>query len=195
MEQKIIHHLMMCSFSLSNLGLFHGKTGVALFFYHYSKFTNNTVYSEYARDLVDDIWNNLHDRLPENFKSGLAGIAWGVEYMILNGFVTGNSNEICSEIDARIMQSDLRRITPKFIEQELEGFLHYVLIRTAGSVRQNNCLPFDEMYHKDLFKVFSSLLSHEKTNETCRYFINQYLSTIRAGKELGIVNKLKYQFG
>lgn len=101
--------------------------GIALFFYHYSRHTGNAVYSGYADDLLDEIWDNLYNRLPDTFESGLSGIAWGIEYLILNNFVSGNGNEICEDIDAHIMRMDSRRMTSGFIEKELEGFLHYVL--------------------------------------------------------------------
>jgi len=182
-EQQIIHHLLLQSHFLKDIGLFHGKMGIALFFYHYSKHTGNDVYSDYAGDLLDDIWDNIHNRLPDTFESGLTGIAWGIEYLIQNDFVSGNGNEICEEIDNRIMQIDPRRMTPEFIEKELEGFLYYVLIRTSGTVKQQSGLPFDEMYRNDLFQVFSFLLKQEKTSGTCLELINQYLD-FATGKHL-----------
>jgi hypothetical protein len=39
--------------------------------------------------------------LPVSFASGLIGIAWGIEYLLLNDFAAGNSNEICEELDYR----------------------------------------------------------------------------------------------
>ena len=176
--QTTIHHLMLRSPFIKDIGLLHGKMGIALFFYHYAKHTGTTVYSDYADDLLDDIWKNLHNRLPDTFESGATGIIWGVEYMIQSGFVAGNSNAICADIDARIMQTDLRRMTPKFIEKELEGFLHYVLIRTQGTIKQQSEPPFDKMYRHDLFQAFSFLLQQNKANETCQTLIRQYLAYI-----------------
>jgi len=176
--QTIIHNLMLKSFFLNDIGLLHGKIGIALFFYNYSKFTDNTVYSDYADDLLDDIWNSLHNRLPDTFESGLTGIAWGIEYLIQNNFVLGNSNEICEEIDNRIMQLDPFRMFPKFAEKELEGFLHYVLIRILGTIRQQSEPPFDKLYRNNLFQVFSFLQQQDKINETCRTLINQYFNFI-----------------
>ena len=175
-EQKAIHHLMLQSPFSKDTGLLHGKMGIALFFYHYAIHAGNTVYADYADDLVDNIWENLHNRLPDTFQSGLTGVAWGIEYMIGNNFVSGNGNEICKEIDARIMQLDPRRMSSEFIEKELEGFLHYVSIRTLGTVRQQSKPPFDEMYRNDLLQIFSFLQHQEKTNETCRKLIREYLA-------------------
>ena len=183
-EQQTTHHLMLRSPFIKDIGLLHGKMGIALFFYHYAKHTGNSVYSDYADDLLDDIWKNLHNRLPDTFESGATGIVWGVEYLIQNSFVAGNSNAICADVDARIMQLDLRRMTPQFIEKELEGFLHYVLIRTQGAIKQQNEPPFDRMYRHDLCQAFSFLLQQNKVSETCRELMQQYLACASGKDEL-----------
>jgi hypothetical protein len=195
MENIGISTLLLRSLFVKDIGLFHGKMGIALFFYHYSKHTGNVVYSDYAGDLLDDIWENLHNRLPDTFESGLTGIAWGIEYLIQNNFVVGSGNEICEEIDARIMLLDPRRMTSKFIEKELEGFLHYVLIRTQGTTRQQSEPPFDKMYCNDLFHVFSFLLQQKKTNETCRTLIQQYLTYISGTNPLNYIPDLSLFIG
>jgi len=189
-EQQIIHQLLLHSHFLKDIGLFHGKMGIALFFYLYSKHTDNEVYSDFAGGLIDDIWDNIHNRLPDTFESGFTGIAWGIEYLLQNNYVSGNSNEICEEIDARIMQLDPRRMDPKFIEKELEGFLHYVLIRTMGTIQQQSEPPFDEMYRNDLLQVFSSLLHQEKTTENCCKLIRQYLDFTNNCKSLNYIPDL-----
>ena len=180
-EQQFIHHLLLQSSFIKDIGLFHGQMGIVLFFHHYARHTGNAVYSDYADDLLDTVWENLHNRLPDTFESGLTGIAWGVEYLIQNGFAEGNSNEICEAIDSRIMQLDPRRINPAFIEKELEVFLHYVLIRTVGTIRQQSGLPFDTMYRNDLLQIFSFLQQSEQTGETCRRLIHAYLACASGG--------------
>jgi lantibiotic modifying enzyme len=153
-ELQLIHHLLLRSSFSKDFGLFHGKMGVILFFYHYAKHINNAVYEDFAGELLDDIWEQLHKKVPNNFASGLSGIAWGIEYLIQNDFVAGNSNEICEEIDCKIMSSDIRRINSEFIETELDGFLHYVLIRTSGSVKQTKKLPFNYTTVQTISSVF-----------------------------------------
>ena len=194
-EQTTIHHLMLQSPFIKDIGLLHGKMGIALFFYHYAKHTDNIVYSDYADDLLDDVWKNLHNRLPDTFESGSTGIVWGIEYLIQNNFVQGNSNDICEDVDARIMQTDLRRMTPEFIEKELEGFLHYVLIRTLGTIKQQSNPPFDKMYRNDLFQLFSFLLQQGKTNEACQVLIQQYLAYASNGTPLHYVPDISLFIG
>ncbi len=44
--ERIANHSTINSSFLDNLGLFHGKMGIVIFFYHYSRYTNNPIYDE-----------------------------------------------------------------------------------------------------------------------------------------------------
>ena len=73
----------------SNLGLFNGKMGIALFFFFYAQSVHCDLYEEFAGELLDDICNNLSTHLPITFGDGLCGIGWGVEFMKRQGFIEG----------------------------------------------------------------------------------------------------------
>jgi hypothetical protein len=172
-EEKIVHHLILKSMFIKDCGLLYGKMGIVLFFYHYAKYKNNIVYADFAEDLLDDIWETTYNNLPVSFASGLTGIAWGIEYLIQNNFVRGNSNEICEDIDNKIISLDIRRLNSEFIKKELEGLLHYILIRIKGCIRQQVELPFDEIYCSDMLQTFQSLQKTGKVNRVGRCLINQ----------------------
>ena len=70
-----------------DIGLLDGKMGIVIFFFNYSRFTNNTLYSDFAYDLIDEIYNDLSSDYSINFDDGLCGIGWGIEYLIANQFV------------------------------------------------------------------------------------------------------------
>jgi hypothetical protein len=59
--------------------------------------------------------------MPFSLDKGLTGIGWGIEYLIQNGSVKGESVEICEEIDYRIMETDPKRITDFSLETGFEG--------------------------------------------------------------------------
>lgn len=42
-----------------DIGLLDGKMGIVIFFFNYSRFTNNTLYSDFAYDLIDEIYTDL----------------------------------------------------------------------------------------------------------------------------------------
>lgn len=99
-QDRIAHILILKSSHHSDIGLLDGKMGIAIAFAHLSRCsTNNEIYYECMSDLLDDILGDIHKGLNYSFKLGLSGIGWGIEYLIQNGFVEGDSVEICEEID------------------------------------------------------------------------------------------------
>lgn len=149
-EQKIVHHLILQNSFVKDLGLLHGKMGIALFFFEYGKYTGCDVYTDIGEELLDDIWKQIHTELSFHFDSGLSGIGWGIEYLLQNRFIEGNSNEVCEEIDRIVMQTDLRRLDDPNLDTGLEGIYYYVSARMQGAFFQKSLLPFDKYYREDL---------------------------------------------
>ena len=124
--ERIARHLIMHASYASDLGLYHGKTGIVLFFAHYARYTGNRLHDEFTGELLDKVYEEIHTNLPVNFESGLCGIGWGIAYLLQNGFMDGDSDEILSEIDDRVMERDLRRITDRSVRTGLEGISLYM---------------------------------------------------------------------
>lgn len=128
-------------------GLWNGKTGMSVFFFLLSRATGNKRYEDFAGELLDDVCSNLSSRTPVSFADGLCGIGWAIEYLKAEGFITGDTNDILSEVDRQIMERDVRRITDYSMETGLEGIIAYIQIRM-----DNNCntSTFDRMYLKEI---------------------------------------------
>ncbi|WP_286845114.1 hypothetical protein KCV26_13890 [Petrimonas sulfuriphila] len=152
-EQQIIHRLLLNAPFIPSVGLLTGQVGIALAFYTYYRHTECAVYGDFAGELLDNALESLDKSIDIAFSNGLTGIGWGIEYLILKGFVDGCGVEICENIDQKIMESDPRRISDLSLEQGLEGLIHYVLIHISASIKQNVRLPFDSLYLKDLYTV------------------------------------------
>ncbi len=88
----------------TSLGLFNGKMGVCIYFFHLAQQTNNKEYQLFAEHLLDDIYNSISDGYAIDFDNGLAGIAWGINYLIKKKFVEGNINSIFQDIDDKIVK-------------------------------------------------------------------------------------------
>lgn len=181
LEEKIIHHLILQSFFVKDLGLFHGKMGIVLLFFEYGKYTNCDIYTDVGEELLDNILNQLHENLPFHFDSGLSGIGWGIEYLLQNHFIEGNNNEICLEIDRKIMQINLRQLNNTTLETGLDGLYYYISARIRGAIFQNNSIPFNNAYLNDLSYVNSSFTINNLIKFYNRYpvsikpFLNQVL--------------------
>jgi|SRR5690554_5695369 len=152
---RIANHLIINSSFLDNLGLFHGKMGIVIFFYHYARFTNNPIYDEFAGKLLDEIFEEIHDNLPIDFENGYLGIGWGIEYLAEQKFVNGDTNDILEDIDKKVMERDIRRISDMSLNTGLEGIFHYVLARTH---KNNDIIHlFDKEYLNDLSKAINHI--------------------------------------
>jgi len=135
--------LMLHGSFIHNLGLMNGKMGIAIFFYHLSRYTNRKIYDDFAGELVDEIYSEIHNHYPSDFLNGLCGIAWGIEYLIQNHFVEADANEILYDLDKMIFEWDVRKINDYTLETGLEGIARYAIARCSGKKVANITIPTD----------------------------------------------------
>lgn len=153
LEQRIWHLLMLKTFFEKEIGISNGKMGILLALVEYNKLYPNKVYEEYIDNLIDNIWENIHQSLPIDFANGLSGIGWGVDFLLYHKIIGGSGTELCKEIDERIMQTDPRRMTDWSFENGLGGIMHYVLMHLGSALLQGDELPFDDTYLHDLYQA------------------------------------------
>lgn len=154
---RIVNLLLLNSSCLEDIGLFQGKMGVSLFFFHYSRYTNDKLYSEFAELLIDEIYEDIYLCNSVNLEDGLCGIGWGIEYLIQHNFVQGNTNEILYELDQKIMGIDIRRIDDLSFRKGLEGIVYYVLCRLISKKKDQMDEPFDLLFLSDLKNTIINL--------------------------------------
>ncbi|WP_163210228.1 glycosyltransferase [Bacteroides sp. 519] len=99
--RQIANTLYVNAQFIDQYGLLTGKLGIVLFFYRYSRFTGNSIYSEFADEYIDNLFGNITSNHEKDFAEGLSGIGWGIEYLIRNNFVEAD-NDILDEMDAEI---------------------------------------------------------------------------------------------
>lgn len=155
--KRIVNHLILHSSSTDDVGLFHGKMGIILFFAHYARYTGNHLFDDFAGELLNEIYENVSEELPINLESGLCGIGWGIGYLIQNGFLEGNPDEILKEIDHKVMELDLKRMKDKSLPTGLQGICCYIHQRLSVARKAPGDLPFDALYLTDWKTVSSSL--------------------------------------
>ena len=143
--------IINCSF-LDNLGLFHGRMGIVLFLSYCAHKLHNKQHEELSGYLLDDIYEKLHREIPINLEDGLCGIGWGVEYLVQHGFMEGNTDEILSDIDKKVMEIDLLHLNDLSFRRGLAGIAFYIIAR-LNAKRDINSLPFDDIYLCSLQKA------------------------------------------
>ncbi len=114
---------------ITNIGLFNGKMGLVIFFFHYYKYTNSLIYKEIAELLFDDIIDNIHVETPLNFANGLAGIGWGISYLHQKKILIGDINECLKEIDEKILSIRWGCLENKSLNYGLTGYIIYIFSR------------------------------------------------------------------
>ena len=208
--QLIARHLMLHSSFMENIGLLEGKMGVALFFYHYSVYTKKKLYNDFGGELIDDIYNEIHLNYPLDFKSGLSGIAWGIDYLIRNNFIDADPDDALEELDQKILERDVRRITDISLETGLTGLAYYTIGRFSNRNKNRHNIPYeyvveliaslesklskkDQEYHiiEDLKKIISGELVLKTINPLYQFYKESNYNinfTSEADNSLGIIN-------
>lgn len=149
--KRIANHAMLHSSSNYDLGLFNGKVGLTLFFFHYAKYIKNPLYEEFAGELLNEVLTNIHDTLSIRFSSGLTGIAWGIAYLVQQQFIEGDTTEIFQDIDHKIAEYNPLKMQDRSLDTGAGGIAAYVQLRS--SLVSDNYMPFDKEYINALATV------------------------------------------
>ena len=151
---RIVNHQLMFGSLNVDSSIVYGRMGLVLFFFHYARYTENTLFEDFGGEILDEVFDDMHTEMSWGFESGLCGIAWGIEYLLANNFISGDSNEVLSELDKKIMEKDLRRITDYSFETGLDGLACYVALRLIG--KDGRC-AFDKEFIDTLMYACSKM--------------------------------------
>lgn len=129
-QSQIAQLLQQNGLAGTNHGLLYGNTGLCLYFYHLARKTSNAEYEQLADDLLDKVFANLSTSAFTDFENGLAGIGWGIEYLVQNGFAEGDTDEILEEVDNKVYKTlNEENITSFELGNGLTGYLFYLIAR------------------------------------------------------------------
>ena len=92
---KILRTLILNGTLTKPAGLFYGKTGIAIFFFHQARQTGNKLFENYALELIEEVQGQISRvKYPLRYDDGLAGIGCGFEYLLQNGFLEAEDSDI-----------------------------------------------------------------------------------------------------
>ena len=127
--QRISNTLMINGGFLDNPGLYAGEMGIVLFFSNYYFFTQNDLYLEYSIDLIEKIQNRINQDTPINYKHGLAGIGSAIEYLVQEGYIVADTDDILEDVDDRLFPiKDLSHLPM----EDIFGIAYYAIWRLSG---------------------------------------------------------------
>lgn len=155
---KNISDMLLLNGTLTDCpGLIHGKMGIAIFFFHYARYTENDLFEEYAIDLIEEIQNQIHLKFSTNYERGLSGIGIGIEYLAQNGFIDSDTDEILEDVDEKIYRTIMDEPYSKYdLYNGLSGLGRYWLYRFAGNQKKNRDKKVSECLNK-IFNILKSL--------------------------------------
>jgi len=134
---KIVETLIINGTLIEQPGLFYGKTGIAVFFFHYARQTNNTLFQNYAFDLIEEIQQQITVTFPARYDVGIAGIGTCFEYFLQNNFLEAD-DDIFEDFDARMYRAAFYEPYPDLsLEGGITGWGRYFIYRLKGSGEKN----------------------------------------------------------
>jgi len=153
---RLVPHLILNYHFAPNAGLLNGKMGGVVFFGQYARYTGKLYFREYAEELLDEVFDMVHENVPINFVNGLCGIGWGIEYLLRHSLMDGNADEVLEDIDKKIIERDPLYVGDLSLHTGLRGILMYITARLSR-IRTNNYRPFPFEYIKRLQKRLADI--------------------------------------
>jgi hypothetical protein len=137
--QRYADSLLEKSNSVTNLGLWDGKMGIAITLFHIARIIKNNLYGQKASSLIDTVYENVSPQMPFSFDVGLLGISCGLQYIMDECFMEGDSDEILSRTDARIKDIiDSRTLESLSLETGICGVGFYLHQRLKNRSEDND---------------------------------------------------------
>ena len=168
MSKKLLHLIAKkLKTPCTNIGLLDGKMGIAIFLYHYAQHINCKQTEEFADKLIDEIIVGISKQSKPEYFSNLAGIGIGIEYLVQQKFICGESNEILELFDKHIHNALSLCYNQKMITKDVTIYGKYYIARLNNPVEIN---PSLEVIKNNLIKVLD-LLSYY-TYQDIFYTIN-----------------------
>lgn len=149
---------------VNNPGLLNGKMGGALYFYLLAEKTECMECKEFADTILNRVYQDIESEfLSTDFENGLAGIAWGMEYLKHRGTINSPHQEILDRIDNRIYQHiGYPNECPAGILNGDLGYLCYLLPRIRKREKRRNSQSYT--LHERLMIEFVNRLSDKIEN-------------------------------
>jgi len=183
--QRIANILLINGGFSDSPGLYTGEMGLVLFFYRYAHYTQQNVYNEYACHLLEKTQNLLHLDSPIDYQQGLSGFGSAVEYLVQNGFVEADTDEILEDIDKHLFSLEKMPYLPL---EELLGIGQYALRRMAGDSAHT------EMILKKVLPRLVNCINEKCVNPDIEYRTVMFLKDIIETENPGMLSDMSILF-
>ena len=126
-----------------DIGLFNGRMGMVLFYFHYARYTGNSLYEDFAMILLESIYEEISVETPIGLARGLSGIGWGILHLHNHHFIEGFIDDTLVEVDRKVSEYHLLRMNGLSLESGFEGIALYLSDRLVDTTN------FDRDYKEE----------------------------------------------
>ncbi|MCS2889647.1 glycosyltransferase [Parabacteroides faecis] len=153
-------------------GLFYGKMGLILFFYCYSRYSQNHEYLKLADRMLSDMMKYLKSNMPIGISSGLCGLGLFLGYLISEKFIDNELDDLLENIDRMIVSKTEFETEDWSFETGIIGLVYYVSYRLSSGGKNIKYI-FDTSYINQLSNRILILENHTKWNNPYLLLLNQ----------------------
>ena len=173
--EKIAEKLIINGSLVEQPGLFYGKTGIAVFFFHYAQHTGNELFLDYAMDLIENTQKQTSNIFFTRYDIGLAGIGACFEYLLQNDFLDVDDDDFFDDFDIRICSAAMNE--PYYnlnLKDGLTGMGQYFIYRLNGNFLKNIKLHEAVTYIADEIeqKISNNTVSENEQTDVYRFLCN-----------------------
>ena len=162
---RIGDYLLQHARENKDLSLMEGKMGISIFCFIFSRISNDNKYSEFAELLLDDIYKEISVNHTSDFYHGLAGIGWGIEYLVQNKYIEADTDEVLEIVDISTLKALTTNASLHF---GLNGYLGYLLYLTQRLKNSKNLSSVPYKINKELL-----IYVINKIDEVCHNHFSQ----------------------
>lgn len=140
-------------------GLYDGKLGLCIYFFHLARQTGQEEYKKYAENLLENCVAEINSHLGADIENGLSGFALTLGYLTERQFISGDVNRSLSEIDSIIF----RELNFKWLENPNQSGASYIplLFYLADRIRRLDNNRLNREIFQDLAVHIVNKLYHE----------------------------------
>lgn len=128
-RNSLIESIEKDEIPMNSDGLLDGKMGVIVFLFHYARIQQDEFYANIADNLLDSVLANINIHTSIDYSSGLSGIGTAIEYLFRNGFISGDMDDVLSEVDEIFEKMVYQNEMDMSLEYGLCGWMRYLRFR------------------------------------------------------------------
>jgi lantibiotic modifying enzyme len=153
-----------------DIGLLSGKSGIALFFFYYARFSGESKFYDLGYKLVEEVISTINNtQISDNYVSGLSGIGWMINHIYNSDFIGGEIKSVVYEFDNYFVKS-IDYLTNNHVHYDLftgiNGYLPYILSRGnfSNTVLEKLIFYYTESSHlyNDKYHTWTSYFNNKK---------------------------------